>query len=132
MEDIFKVVEYLDAISAPRPHQEGRGCQFERDIAFWELRLKISQLHVQIAETYLLTVDGVTEDEKRAFREWVEAGNSIYDNPYSLYNESGCPMDFINGCRNGSELAAKPYEFLGCEYGGPDDGWDGEDDGILF
>jgi hypothetical protein len=63
----------------------------------------------------LLTVNDVTEEEKRDLIEWVAAGNSVYDNPYSLYDDSGCPMDFINGCRIGIEMAEDHSRFFGTE-----------------
>ena len=53
---------------------------------------------------YLLVVGPLTENERMELREWIMAGNSIKDNPYMLYDESGWPMDFINGCRVGDDL----------------------------
>ena len=48
---------------------------------------------------YLVVIGSLTGDEKKGLREWVAAGNSVNENPYMLCEESGCPMDFINGCR---------------------------------
>lgn len=129
LEDIFRLLEYLDRrgyCDELHFHRAGYSNLLERDNAFWELGLKIRQLQGQIEETYLLTVSDVTEDEKHAFREWVAAGNNIYDNPYSLFNESGCPMDFINGYRLGSMMFDNPSEFFGCEPDDADGGWDDE------
>ena len=75
--------------------------------------MKIRQLQSQIVETYLLTVGDATECEIRELREWVATGNSIYNNPYLLYSDSGCPMDFINGCRMGIEMDEDPSSFYG-------------------
>ena len=54
---------------------------------------------------YTKTVGDMTDDEKKALSEWVASGKSVWDNPYLLYNESGVLMDFINGCRIGSDIA---------------------------
>ena len=53
---------------------------------------------------YLAVIGSLIENEKKELREWVAAGNSVNDNPYMLYNESGWPMDFINGCRVGNDI----------------------------
>jgi len=127
LEDIFRLLDYLDMRSGHDDlhfFKSGYTHRFEHDNALWELRLKTKQLQSRIVEAYLLTVNDVTESEKHDLREWVAAGNSVYDNPYSLSNDSGCPMDFINGCRTGIEMAEDPSHFMGIE---PDDignsGW---------
>jgi hypothetical protein len=130
LEDIFRLLSYLDKLgdcSGLPPHKPGHNRRFEHDTALWELRLKIRQLQGQAAETYLLTVHDVTEEEKRDLMEWVATGNSAYDNPYSLYDDSGCLMDFINGRRISIEMAEDYPRFFGAK---PDDlsGGDGDDE----
>jgi len=92
LEDIFRLLDYLDRRS-PRDDlhfdRAGYSLRIEHDNALWELGMKIRQLQGQAVETYLLTVNGVTDDEERDLREWAAAGNSVYDNPYSIYNSSG-------------------------------------------
>jgi len=53
---------------------------------------------------YLAAIGTLTEDEKKELRKWVAVGNSVNDNPYMLYDESGWPMDFINGCRISNDI----------------------------
>jgi hypothetical protein len=115
LEDIFRLLDYLDRLSDRDDlyfHKLRYSHHFEHDTALWELGLKVKQLKSQVVDTYLLTVNGITEDEKHDLWEWVAAGNSVYDNPYSLFNDSGCPMDFINGCRIGIEMAEDPSHFF--------------------
>ena len=128
--DIFRLLEYMDRRSVhdeSHYHKSGYSQRVEQDTALWELKLKIKQLQGQAVETYLLSIDDATEEEKRGLMQWVAVGNSIYDNPYSLYDESGCTMDFIKGCRIGMEMAGDPSRFFGIE---PDKvsngGWDDE------
>jgi len=125
LEDIFRLLYYLDRLGGRGDfHKYGRAHRFADDTALWELRLKINQLQPQIVETYLLTVGDITDDEKRDLREWVASGKSVYDNPHSLYNDSGCPMDFINGCRLGIEMDEDLSHFTEIE---PNDiDWDDE------
>ena len=131
LEDIFSLLYYLDRL-------EGYGCldsrkpghshRFEHDAALWELRLKIKRLQSHAVETYLLTVSDVTEDERRDLMEWAAAGYSVYDNPYLIYNDSGCPMDFINGCRMGiefdDEAEGRPHFFWAEPKDADNCGWD--------
>jgi hypothetical protein len=86
----------------------------EQDNALWELRFKIKRLQEQILDTYLLTVDDITESEMEDLLEWVAAGRSVYDNPCFVYDESGRPMDFINGCRAAFEIDEEenPFNFI--------------------
>ena len=45
-----------------------------------------------------------TPCEKDSLLQWVEAGESPWNNPYFLYDETGYPMDYIEGCRIGKEM----------------------------
>ena len=121
LEDIFRLLDYLDKRCDHDDlhfHKSGYSRRFEHDNALWELRFKINQLQNGVVETYLLSVGNITDDEKRELREWVALGNSVYDNPYSLCDESGRPMDFINGCRIGIQTTGDPSCFTEI---GPDD-----------
>ena len=53
---------------------------------------------------YEATIGTLTEDERKELREWVATGNSVHDNPYSIYGEDGYPMDYINAIRYDKEL----------------------------
>jgi len=132
LEDIFRLLDYLD----PRYghgglhfHKSGYSQRFEHDNALWQLRIKINQMQDQIVDTYLLTVEDVTEDEKRGLNEWIARGYSVYDNPYTIYDGRGQTMDYINGCRTGLDMAENPSLYFGdvaaSERAGND--WDGDE-----
>ena len=55
-------------------------------------------------EEYLEPAVSMTGDEKTELIEWVTSGNSPYDNPYTLYDDSGCLMDFLKGLRIGNDM----------------------------
>lgn len=42
-----------------------------------------------------LSTRNATPEEKRELRAWVNKGNSVYDNPWYIYGENGCPMDYL-------------------------------------
>ena len=98
-EDILRLLDYLDNLYS---RKNGQNILFKNDTAFWELGLKIRRL--QAMETYPLIIDNMTEDERHDLHEWVADGNSPYDNPFLLCDDSGRPMDFINGCRMALEM----------------------------
>ena len=131
LEDIFRLVDYLGDLSDYDDlhfHKAGYSPRFEHDTALWELKLKIKRLQSEIVDTYLLTIGDITEDELYALEEWVFfKGNSVYDNPYSVYDESGQLMDFINGCRIGFEMAEDFLRFHVGARDGIDVGDQGED-----
>jgi hypothetical protein len=52
--------------------------------------------------------DCMTADEKDKLREWMAQGNSVNCNPYLLYGENGCLMDFIAAGRVAGEIDANP------------------------
>jgi hypothetical protein len=114
LEDILRLLEYLNAIGNRDDlnfNKNGYMPLFKNDIALWELRLKIERLQAQIVEKYLLTVDDVTDDERRDLMKWIEDGKSVYDNPFSIYDGSGCTMDFINGCRLMIDMYHNPSNY---------------------
>jgi len=131
LEVIFRLLAYLDDIDdcdCLHFQKAGYSPRFEHDNALWELKLKIKQLQGQIVDTYLLTVDDVTEYEKHDLKEWIAGGNSVFDNPYSIYNGSGLPMDFINGCRVGFDMYCNPSDFVeGAASEGSCGNWDNDD-----
>jgi hypothetical protein len=102
LEDIFRLLIYLDMVADRDElhfHKSGSGHRFERDTALWELKLKIKRLQSQIVETYLTTIDDITEGERHALRDWVADGNGVYDNPGYYCDEKGNPMDYISAMR---------------------------------
>ena len=128
LEDIFRLLEYLNTLNDHADlhfHKSGYSLRFEHDNAFRELKIKIRQLQGKIVETYLSTVDDVTDDEMQDLLEWVSAGRSVYDNPCLIHDESGRPMDFINACRMVAEITESPSDFFSYESDAAVDGiWD--------
>ena len=53
---------------------------------------------------YKATIGIMTEDEKKELHGWVAAGNSVHENPWYLYEESGHHMDYINALRCTKDL----------------------------
>jgi hypothetical protein len=103
LEDIFRLLIYLNTRAEHDDlyFQKAAGYvqRFEHDNALWELKLKIKQLQYQIVETYLLTINDVTENEKHDLNKWVADGNSVYDNPCLYCDTNGSPMDYISAMR---------------------------------
>jgi len=48
---------------------------------------------------YLKSIGSLSYEEKAELMEWVDDGNSVYDNPFDIYDEIGCPLDFISARR---------------------------------
>jgi len=53
---------------------------------------------------YMKTIGELSTTEKQDLRAWVADGNSVYDNPFSLYGEDGRPMDYVNAERVNTEM----------------------------
>ena len=115
LENLFSLLDYLDRL-ARRDDMNSRladySPRFETDTAIWDLKMKIMQLRSHIVETYLLTVDCVTVNERQNLMSWVADGYSVYENPYSLHDDKGNPMDFINGCRVGADMAVNHESYF--------------------
>jgi hypothetical protein len=45
------------------------------------------------------TIVDLTAEEKKALRNWVAYGNSVYENPYEICDEHGMTMDYIKAIR---------------------------------
>lgn len=121
LEDIFRLLDYLGGLGV------SGGRRFDCT-APWELELKIKRLQDRVVETYLLTVGGITEEERDDLEEWAAGGNSVYENPYLFCDESGRPMDFINACRAELDMRLNPSGYFGdAADGGEGDNWDDED-----
>lgn len=125
LDAILRLVDGFDDLDGLDFHKCGYSPRFEYENAIWEFQMKIWQLKCHLTEAYLLTISNVTGNENRALLEWIEAGNSVYCNPCYLHDDSGCMMDFINGCRITAEMAEDPSRFYGNVTDSADDsGWD--------
>ena len=82
-------------------------------------------------------VTPMTEEERSALREWVNAGNSVHENGSMASYEGGRPMDFLEVYRQEEgirrALAAMSYEegsnYLLEEYGIPV--WDTKEQAVV-
>jgi len=118
LEDIFRLLDYLDpryGRDSLHFQKSGYSQRLEHENTLWGLWIKINQLQTRIMDTYLLTIGDITEHERRSLDEWVARGYSVYDNPYSISNASGSPMDFINGCRVGLDMDENPSHYFDSE-----------------
>jgi hypothetical protein len=88
LEDIFRLLDYLDDICGRDSQRYYKTHQSGHDTAFWELKFKINRLQGWVTENYLMFFAAVTEAERHDLNEWVAGGNSVYDNPYSLYTDN--------------------------------------------
>ena len=52
---------------------------------------------------YEQSIPDLTDTERENLHDWVSAGNSVYDNPYYMVLEGGCPVDYIEALRTMEE-----------------------------
>ena len=64
------------------------------------LRDELRALHL-----YIQIFGEMAKDEKNELCEWMAQGNSVNSNPFSIYGENGCLMDFINARQFVEEMA---------------------------
>jgi len=72
---------------------------------------KMLRKEMEILREYEAMFDDMTAGEKDELREWLVNGNSVNSNPYLLYGENGCLMDFINASRTAEDMAANPEQY---------------------
>ena len=60
---------------------------------------------------YLAWNGSTTKEEREELREWVSAGNSVYDNPYFLYGEDGAPIDYLQAIRTTEDMRNNPDDY---------------------
>jgi len=81
---------------------------------------------LQTLKKYERMFDEMTSEEKYELREWIVSGNSVNSNPFLIYGENGCLMDFVEASRVAEDMAANPGEYGGV--GADDDDSDGNKD----
>ena len=82
VDSYFCVVDDIDAFDKLTFYAEVETCAFCRQL-----------------RKYLKSIGSLSFEEKSELTEWVDDGNSVYDNPFDLYDEKGRPLDFITGLR---------------------------------
>ena len=75
---------------------------------------------LQTLHEYVDMFDDMTAAEKGELREWMAHGSSVNNNPYPLYGENGCPMDFIDASRFTEDMAANPEQYRRADAGDGD------------
>jgi len=50
-------------------------------------------------------------DERKRLRKWVSDGNSVFDNPYLMTDDSGRPLDYINAIRITADMRDNPGNY---------------------
>jgi hypothetical protein len=58
------------------------------------------------AAEYMVKTE-MTPPERQELLDWIKDGNSAYDNPWDLYDDSGYRMDYIEAMRVMPELIAQ-------------------------
>jgi len=66
--------------------------------------------HKELRE-YVLAIGYITDAEMNDLLEWVEAGNSVYDNPNYYADERGKSLDYISAMRVIEEQLAERESF---------------------
>jgi hypothetical protein len=56
----------------------------------------------------------MTPEERRKLRDWVDEGNSVYENPCLLWREDGRPMDYISAIRFAEDMACDTMQPTSC------------------
>ena len=132
LEDIYRLLDYADWLADNGKlhfQQSGYPSSLERDNVLWELKFKLKHMKPHIVDTYYLSFKDITDDERRDLQEWVADGNSIFDNPYHVSDDSGHTMDFINACRFNAALYEEHMNSIDVETDiSPSDDWDCDDD----
>ena len=65
---------------------------------------------------YIPAFSDMTYEERKELNDWVADGNSPYENPYSICDDSGRPMDFVNGLRFASDMAEMPFQSIDSDF----------------
>ena len=67
---------------------------------------------LQTLRKYEQTFDDMTSEEKYELREWIVNGHSVNSNPFMIYGENGCLIDFIEASRTAGDMAANPEDYF--------------------
>lgn len=50
----------------------------------------------------------IKPEEREKVCSWVNKGNSVYNNPWLLYSESGHPLDYVTAMRTVADMEENP------------------------
>jgi len=65
---------------------------------------------------YEAAIVNLSDKERSDLHEWVLAGNSVYNNPYLMADDSGGPIDYIRAVRITADMRENP-ELYGIQCG---------------
>lgn len=61
------------------------------------------------AAEYMAATD-MSPAERQDLIGWIRDGNSVYDNPWLMTDESGCLMDYVQAMRTADDLKQQHFE----------------------
>jgi hypothetical protein len=65
----------------------------------------------------------MTKDEKNELREWMAQGRSVNSNPFYVYGDNGCLLDFINASKAVEDMDEEHETFTHDDTQSGDDQW---------
>lgn len=75
------------------------------------LNQSIRKMRQKQLREYEPTICGMTAQERKELREWVESGNDVFENPWRISRENGWPMDYIHALRFHNDMAEEMARF---------------------
>lgn len=65
---------------------------------------------------YLKTIGHTTPEERGELRSWIKKTGTAYGNPWDIYEENGCYMDYISAMRIIREMQEDSVAFYSSDF----------------
>ena len=65
---------------------------------------------------YLKTIGHTTPEERGKLRSWIKETGTAYGNPWDIYEENGCYMDYISAMRIIREMQEDSVAFYSSDF----------------
>jgi len=65
---------------------------------------------------YLKTIRHTTPEERGKLRSWIKKTGTAYGNPWDIYEENGCYMDYISAMRIIREMQEDSVAFYSSDF----------------
>ncbi len=65
---------------------------------------------------YLKTIGHTTPEERGKLRSWIKKTGTAYGNPWDIYEENGCYMDYISAMRIIREMQEDSVAFYSSDF----------------
>ena len=65
---------------------------------------------------YLKTIGHTTPEERGKLRSWIKKTGTAYGNPWDIYEENGCYMDYISAMRIIREMQEDSVSFYSSDF----------------